>query len=246
MSEIAAISSPDSSLIEAICESDPSAWCFLPVQQSDPAWCSHPFCSLWNLTSVATGGEVAQAALATALKGTGVPAEEFFARVAMHNSDAAENIQLLLDNETKIQVSVRCVFSQTDGAVIGRLLRFRVLSDRNAIDHLIDRITAARKQLRTLGARELEILNMVYEGRTNKAISIAAGISEKTVEKHRARIMVKLGLNCTAMLLRMMTVARMLPSLFLDGEEDSICDPFSDVNHRSSTGLSRQPPTACE
>ncbi|MBC7967355.1 MAG: hypothetical protein H7Z17_15675 [Fuerstia sp.] len=246
MSEIAAISSPDSSLIEAICESDPTAWCFLPRQQADPAWCSHPFCSLWNLTSVAAGGEVTQSALATALKATGVPADEFFARVAMHISDVPETIQLLQEDETKIQVSVRCVFSHTDGAVIGRLLRFRVLSDRNAIDHLIDKITAARKQLRVLRARELEILNMVYEGRTNKAISITAGISEKTVEKHRARIMVKLGLNCTAMLVRMITVARMLPSLFTDDEEDSVCGQLADVNHRSSTGLSRQPPTACE
>ena len=246
MSEIATITHPDSSLIEAICESDPSAWCFLPLQMADPAWCSHPFCSLWNLASVAAGGEVAQAALASALKATGVPAEEFFARVAAHNSDVAENIQLLLDDETRIQVSVRCVFSHTERAVTGRLLRFRVLSNRNAIDQLIDRITAARKQLSVLRAREREILNLVYEGRTNKSISITAGISEKSVEKHRARIMLKLGLNCTAMLVRMITVARMLPSLFTDGEEDSVCDQLADLNHQSSTGLSRQPPTPCE
>ena len=246
MYEITSISPDNSSLIEAICQSDLSAWCFLPAQQSDPAWCSQPFCGLWNLTSVAASGAVGQGTVASALKAMGVPAEDFFARVTTHSNDIPENIQLLLDDETKIQVSVQCVFSNINGAVIGRLLRFRVLSDRSVIDNLIDQITTARKQLRVLRARELEILNLVYEGRTNKSISITAGISEKTVEKHRARIMLKLGLNCTAMMLRMVTVARMLPSSLLTGEEKSADEQMADLNYRSSTGLSRQPPTACE
>lgn len=174
---------------------------------------------------------------------TGVPVEEFFSRVTTHNNDVSDNIQLLLDDETKIQVSVQCVFSNINGAVMGRLLRFRVLSDRSVIDNLIDQITAARKQLRVLKPRELEILNLVYEGRTNKSISITVGISEKTVEKHRARIMLKLGLNCTAMMLRMVTVARMLPSPLLHGEENSTDHQMADLNHRSSAGLSRKLPT---
>lgn len=246
MYEITSISPGDPSLIEAICESDPSAWCFLPVKQSDPARCSQPFCGLWKLTSVAAGGLVAQGALARAFKVTGVPAEEFLLRVNMHNIDVPENIQLLLDDETRIQVAVQCVFSSSDGAVVGRLLRFRVLSDRTAVDHLINQITVARKQLRALRARELEILNLVYEGRTNKSISISAGISEKTVEKHRARILLKLGVNCTTMMVRIVTVARMWPSPFSAGEVNSTCDQMADLNHQSSNGLSRQPPTACE
>ncbi len=180
------------------------------------------------------------------MEAMGVPAEDFFARVTTHRNDIPENIQLLLDDETKIQVSVQCVFSNINGTVIGRLLRFRVLSDRSVIDNLIDQITTARKRLRVLRARELEILNLVYEGRTNKSISITAGISEKTVEKHRARIMVKLGLSCTAMMLRMVTVARMLPNSLLTAEEESADEQMADLNYRSSTGLSRQPPTACE
>ena len=239
--------SPDnSSLIEAICESDPSAWCFLSVNPSDPARCSQAFCSLWNLTDVAPGGLVPHAALSRAFKVTGVPAEEFFLRVAMHNFDVSENVQLVLDDETRIQVTVQCVFSNLDGAVLGRLLRFRVLSDRNMIDHLIDQITAARKQLCVLRVRELEILNMVYEGHTNKAISITAGISEKTVEKHRARILLKLGVNCTAKMVRIVTVARMLPSPLLTAEANSADDQLADSNYPSPAGLSRQPPTACE
>ena len=246
MYEIASISPKESSLIEAICESDPSAWCFLPARQSDATWCSQSFCRLWNLTTVAASGVIAQGAIAKAFQVTGVPAEEFFLRVKMHNNVVSETIQLLLDDETRIQVSVQCVFSDTHSAVIGRLLRFRVLSDRSTIDHLIDQITAARRQLLVLRARELEILNLVYEGHTNKAISIITGISEKTVEKHRARILSKLGLNCTAMMVRLITVARMLPSPLVAREENSADGQMAALNHRSSNGLSRQPPTACE
>lgn len=246
MYKIASIPAENSSLIEAICESDPSAWCFLPVKPSDPARCSRAFCSLWNLTGAAPGGLVPHSALSRAFKVTGVPAEEFFLRVAMHNNDISENIQLLLEDETRIQVAVQCVFSNIDGAVLGRLLRFRVLSDRNVIDHLIEQITAARKQLRVLRVRELEILNMVYEGHTNKTISIAAGISEKTVEKHRARILLKLGVNCTAMMVRIVTVARMLPSPLMAADGNSPDDQGAGPDHQSPAGVSRQPPTACE
>ena len=195
---------------------------------------------------MAVGRVVAQGAIAKAFHVTGVPAEEFFLRVSMHDQDVSENIQLLLDDETRIQVSIQCVFSNTHSAVIGHLLRFRVQSDRSAIDHLIDQITAARRQLLVLRPRELEILNLVYEGHTNKAISIITGISEKTVEKHRARILSKLGLNCTAMMVRLITVARMLPSPLVAREENSADGQMAALNHRSSNGLSRQPPTACE
>lgn len=249
MYEIASKSPDNLSLIEAICESDPSAWCFLPVTQSDPARCSQHFFCLWKLTPVAAVGLVAQGDIARAFTAAGVPAAEFFQRVLMHNSEVSASIQLLLDNKTRIKVAVQCVFSNPDGAVIGRLLRFRVLSDRITIDQLIDQIETARKQLRILSARELEIVNLVYEGWTNKTISSTTGICEKTVEKQRARILVKLGLNCTAMMVRIVTVARMLPSPVLASEENSDCHLTADLeplDPQSSTGFSRQPPTACE
>lgn len=221
MSEPEPASSHATALIEAICEGDTSAWCFLPVEQPESARCSRPFRVLWNLPAVASkaGGTFSQKLLAGTFETMGISADDFFARVTMHRNDVPEEFQLLRNDETKLQVSLRCVFSKINGAAIGRLLHFRVQSDSHAIAGLIDQISVAQKQLKVLTKRETEIANLVYEGRTNKSISITTGISEKTVEKHRSRIMLKLGLNSTVLVIRLITTARMLSSPQWDSVE---------------------------
>lgn len=62
-----------------------------------------------------------------------------------------------------------------------------------------------RRSLRPSGSltrREREILQLLAEGRTNKAVAKLLGISVKTAETHRARIMRKLGLKSLADLVR--------------------------------------------
>jgi DNA-binding CsgD family transcriptional regulator len=202
----------ESVLIEALCEVDTSAWCFLPSEQSEPAYCSQPFRSLWDLPpATADGATLAQSLLAEGFERSGVPADEFFDCVTGHGTEVVERFQLRKTDGTRIQMSVRCVFSNENEVMIGRLLMFQVVSETNAIAGLVEQISDAQRQLQVLSKREMEILDLVYEGRTNKAISIATGISEKTVEKHRSRIMLKLGLSCTPLLIRVITLARMLP-----------------------------------
>jgi DNA-binding CsgD family transcriptional regulator len=46
---------------------------------------------------------------------------------------------------------------------------------------------------RTLSARETEILMLIVDGESNGAIAERLGISVRTVEGHRARMMLKLG-----------------------------------------------------
>jgi len=43
--------------------------------------------------------------------------------------------------------------------------------------------------------REIEIIRLLAEGKTNKEIAAALGITVRTVETHRAKIMLKLGLH---------------------------------------------------
>ena len=53
-----------------------------------------------------------------------------------------------------------------------------------------------------LSLREREIVQLVSEGKSNKEISIALGITVKTVETHRAHIMAKLDLHSVPDLVR--------------------------------------------
>ncbi len=53
-----------------------------------------------------------------------------------------------------------------------------------------------------LTAREREVLQLVAEGKTSKEIAQLLGVSAKTVETHRSRIMERLGIHDTAGLVR--------------------------------------------
>jgi len=62
-----------------------------------------------------------------------------------------------------------------------------------------------------LTAREREVFHLVVEGRTTKEVAGALGISVKTAENHRARVMEKLGVHNTAELVRYAARRGLLP-----------------------------------
>ena len=66
----------------------------------------------------------------------------------------------------------------------------------------LDRKGVRRNASVRLTAREMEVLQLVAEGRANKQIADDLGISIKTVEKHRDHLMRKLDIHDTASLTR--------------------------------------------
>jgi len=62
-------------------------------------------------------------------------------------------------------------------------------------------------RLAQLTPREHEVMAMVTEGRANKEIAAALGVSAKTVEAHRARVMEKMRAGSLAELVRMALLA---------------------------------------
>ncbi|BAO45126.1 response regulator transcription factor [Thiolapillus brandeum] len=62
--------------------------------------------------------------------------------------------------------------------------------------------------LATLTPREHEVMEMVTAGRSNKEIASALGVSSKTVEAHRAKVMDKMKASSLAELVRMSIMAR--------------------------------------
>jgi DNA-binding NarL/FixJ family response regulator len=66
----------------------------------------------------------------------------------------------------------------------------------------LNRKGQANKAITHLTTREVEVLQLVAEGKANKQVAADLGISIKTVEKHRDHVMQKLGIHDTAGLTR--------------------------------------------
>jgi two-component system, LuxR family, response regulator FixJ len=61
-----------------------------------------------------------------------------------------------------------------------------------------------RSHLESLTAREREVLDLLTTGKQNKAIAQDLGVSPRTIEIHRARVMEKMNAQSVAELVRMM------------------------------------------
>jgi FixJ family two-component response regulator len=64
-------------------------------------------------------------------------------------------------------------------------------------------IAELRQRFEALTSREREVMNMVVAGMLNKQIGFELGISEVTVKIHRGRVMIKMGAQSLADLVRM-------------------------------------------
>lgn len=72
------------------------------------------------------------------------------------------------------------------------------LADRRKILSRIDSLTP----------REREVMDMVVNGKANKVIAIDLGLSQRTVEIHRARVMRKMNADSVSQLVQMVMRAR--------------------------------------
>lgn len=68
--------------------------------------------------------------------------------------------------------------------------------------HATGRSGTASKKAPQLTSREMEVLQLIAEGKANKETAAALGIGVKTVEKHREHLMEKLDIHDTAGLTR--------------------------------------------
>lgn len=87
-------------------------------------------------------------------------------------------------------------------AAIGRALAAR--ADLRAADSAK---LKAREQLSALTARERQVFDRLAEGKASKVVALELGISQRTVDGHRAAIMAKLGIRKIGELVRLAMLA---------------------------------------
>jgi len=67
----------------------------------------------------------------------------------------------------------------------------------------LKRIDVMRERVESLTPREREVFALVTHGKPNKVMGAELGVSQRTVEMHRARVMEKMGASSLAQLVRM-------------------------------------------
>ncbi|MFA5257681.1 MAG: response regulator transcription factor [Opitutales bacterium] len=76
----------------------------------------------------------------------------------------------------------------------------------------LNSVHVLKKKTIQLTSREMEVLQLIAEGKANKETADELGISIKTVEKHRTRLMRKLDIHDTASLTRYAIAAGIIES----------------------------------
>ena len=86
------------------------------------------------------------------------------------------------------------VVKQSAGPELVKAVRTIIAGKRYLSDSLAAN-SAARDPLRGLTAREREVLQLIVEGKSNAAAGSILGLSPRSVETYRARLMQKLGID---------------------------------------------------
>ena len=92
----------------------------------------------------------------------------------------------------------------TDDALINRVGK-ALEQDERARSQAVDRDTLTTR-LNSLTPREREIAGRIVNGQANKVVAIELGLSERTVELHRARVMQKMKIRGVAQLVQVWAV----------------------------------------
>ena len=125
--------------------------------------------------------------------------------VTMHETDqifrrildaGANGLVLKAEAGRTLADAARAIFSRGE-YISERASRSAGLQDSRELD----RRTLPRNPM-VLTAREREVLQLLAEGQANKEVATALGISTKTAETHRARILAKLNVHSMSELVR--------------------------------------------
>jgi two-component system response regulator FixJ len=156
----------------------------------------------------------AEGCLVTDLNLPGLSGQELLEHLVAVGSSLAV---IVITGFADVQAAVRAVQAgavdflekPVDPAALIQAIR-RALELRRSEHALRHEATIAATRIATLSEREREVFDGLVAGKLGKQIAIDLGISPRTVEIHRARVMDKLGTRTTSEIVRMGIVGQLL------------------------------------
>jgi len=115
-----------------------------------------------------------------------------------HISSAVEAIKLGASDYLQKPIHPEVLLISTQSAISLSSQQWHVNSARQRID----------EQVNELSSREKQVMNLLAAGKHTKAIAKELGVSPKTVEHHRPRILSKLGVDSVVELARVTMMAQ--------------------------------------
>ena len=105
-------------------------------------------------------------------------------------------LELLGDNSAGVGYLLKQRIADVERflADVRRVGNGETVLDPEVVDVMIDRAHRSTPRLEQLTARQLQVLALIAEGRTNTAIATRLGITEKAVVQHASNIYSELGL----------------------------------------------------
>ncbi len=83
----------------------------------------------------------------------------------------------------------------------------KVLTQREKTLEDMKEVQAVQDKISQLTAREKEVMGLILDGKANKVIAFDLGVSQRTIEIHRANVMKKMGVRSVAELARIYYVS---------------------------------------
>lgn len=185
-------------------------WCFIPVDADAITSCSPGFREYFGLlrTTAADTLSLTDPVVMEAFGYRGVPPDSIRHLGSAATTASGRELSVRTEDRVFLQISAETVLGAS-GQPSGRMLTFDPVSVAPFSQATLKRLRESRARLMVLSPRETEILDLVFQGLTNKAIGLRSEISEKTVEKHRSNIMQKLGIRNSTQLIRCVCEARL-------------------------------------
>lgn len=207
----------DQQILKVVARESTHQWAYLCHDQEEFTLSSEAFSVLFDRLSARSSEEQPEAAMSgqTAL----VVRPTFPTAKQLVQLLVARQYQILADHFAP-EFDLRFYSLEGDGASRFGTLLF--VESRYKIYLAAERATQAHQAaqvIETLSPRESEVMTMVVAGMTNQSTAAALGLSPKTIEKHRKKMMTKLRVHSVAEVARIAFDAE-VSSQLLAGRSD--------------------------